>query len=52
MIALRGAPAVPAHAQEDNSYPKHRFVTMPALLIIGAVDLTFFASNSLRAVDG
>jgi hypothetical protein len=32
--------------------PKHRFVTMPALLIIGAVDLTIFASNSLRAVDG
>ena len=32
-------------------YPKHRFVVMPLLLIISAVDLTFFASNSLRAVD-
>ncbi len=33
-------------------YPKHRFVTMPVLLIISTVDLMFFASNSLRAVDG
>ena len=32
-------------------YPQHRLVVMPLLLIISAVDLTFFASNSLRAVD-
>jgi KUP system potassium uptake protein len=32
-------------------YPKRRVVLIPLLLIITAVDLTFFASNSMRAVD-
>ena len=32
-------------------YPKHRFVLVPLLLAITSVDLVFFASNSLRAVD-
>jgi KUP system potassium uptake protein len=32
-------------------YPKRRFLLMPLLLILGGVDLTFFVSNSLRAVD-
>jgi KUP system potassium uptake protein len=32
-------------------YPQRRFVFIPLLLAITLVDLTFFASNSLRAVD-
>lgn len=32
-------------------YPARRFVLIPLLLIISAVDLTFFASNALRALD-